>query len=85
MVKKIGDRAVIVSSKELGTNCWLVRRFIQDGDRCPRVWVCNYPEKKTCQAVKAEIHHLMGEQERLIIIHHNIEQRIIELQNTLKN
>lgn len=47
----------VVSSKELGTRCWLARRFIE-GQRCPRVMRCKYPEKKTCKAVDAEIAHL---------------------------
>lgn len=55
MTKQLGDRTAIVSSKELGTNCWLPRRFIENSDRCDRVWTCSYPEKQTCQAVKAEI------------------------------
>lgn len=46
-----------VSSKELGTNCWLAKRFIK-GSRCPRVVQCKYPEKKGCKAVVAEIAHL---------------------------
>jgi hypothetical protein len=47
----------IVTLKELGTNCWLPRRFIK-GRRCPRVFDCTYPEKKTCRAVDAEIAHM---------------------------
>ena len=47
----------VVSSKELGTRCWLPARFV-DGVRCPRVMQCTYPEKKTCKAVTAEILHL---------------------------
>lgn len=57
MVKKIGDRAASVSSKELGTNCWLPRHFIE-GKRCCQVMQCKYPEKKTCKAVDAEIAYL---------------------------
>lgn len=76
MARKIGDRTAIVSSKELGTNCWLARRFIE-GTRCDRLYVCKYPERKTCQAVHAEIAHLKQEQVRLmnqsIQIDRNIE------------
>ncbi len=57
MVKKIGAKTAIVSSKELGTNCWLAGRFIE-GTRCERVMECTYPEKKTCKAVDAEIAYL---------------------------
>lgn len=46
----------IVSSKELGTRCWSTARFIE-GKRCSRVMGCQYPEKKTCKAVDAEIAH----------------------------
>jgi len=40
-------KAVIVSSKELGTNCWLAKRFC--GGICERYERCSYPEKKTCK------------------------------------
>lgn len=50
-------KTAIVSSKEMGTRCWLPARFIQ-GVRCPRVMECNYPEKKKCAAVDAEIAYL---------------------------
>lgn len=60
MVKHIGDNVAIVSAKELGTNCWLTRRFIE-GTRCERVMRCTYPEKKTCKAVDAEIAYLRQE------------------------
>ena len=56
----MGDEGVkfgVVSSKELGTNCWLPCRFIQGG-RCAKVMTCNYPEKRTCKAVDAEIKYL---------------------------
>lgn len=55
----------IVSSKELGTNCWITARFI-DGLRCPRVMSCKYPEKKTCRAVIAELNYLRNESKRLV-------------------
>jgi len=48
--------AVVVNSKELGTNCWSAHRFC--GGRCPRVMRCTYPEKATCKAVQAEIDYL---------------------------
>lgn len=50
-------RTAIVSFKELGSNCWLPRRFIE-GNRCPRMMRCRYPERKTCKAVDTEIRHL---------------------------
>jgi len=55
----------IVSSKELGTRCWLACRFI-DGKRCPRVMRCKYPEKKTCRAVITELNYLRNESKRLV-------------------
>jgi len=58
---------VIVSSKELGTNCWLPNRFIK-GSRCAQVMSCTYPEKKSCCAVQAEVDYL--------------GQRIIEVQGS---
>ena len=77
-------KTATVSSRELGTNCWHPCRFIKDNGRCDRVWTCSYPEKKTCQAVNAEIQHDMEEQTRLIRLYHNIDQRILELQNMLE-
>lgn len=47
-------KTAVVSSKELGTNCWLPKRFIA-GSRCCRVMECSYPEKATCMAVVTEI------------------------------
>ena len=57
MVKKIGDKAAIVTLKEMGLNCWLPKRFIE-GSRCDRVMECTYPEKKACKAVDAEIAYI---------------------------
>lgn len=45
----------IVSSKELGTNCWLPQRFIETSERCQRWDRCKYPEKARCKARQAEI------------------------------
>lgn len=78
VVKQLSENTAIVSSKELGTRCWLPKRFIK-GERCDRVYLCNYPEKKTCQAVKAEIIYLMLEQTRLVNTYKNIDIRIAEL------
>lgn len=66
-MKKLGPREASVSIQELGTNCWLPRRFIE-GKRCCRVTTCNYPEKRSCKAVDAEIawlHEQRREQEKL--------------------
>ena|GEM_PF-6578447 len=76
MVKQIGDRAAIVSSKELGTNCWLARRFVKDGSRCARLYVCKYSERKTCEAVNTEIAHLKNEQIRMANVIVNIDHTI---------
>lgn len=65
----------VVSSKELGTNCWLPRRFIE-GCRCPRVMSCGYPEKKTCKAVDAEIVHL---HQSLWAVNRQVRTKISEL------
>jgi len=46
-------KTAIVSSKELGTNCWLACRFLEGG-KCLRVKHCNYLEKRTCKAVDTE-------------------------------
>ena len=78
MVKELGHGCASVTVKELGTRCWLTKRFI-NGERCDRVYLCNYPEKKTCQAVKAEIIYLMLEQTRLVNTYKNIDIRIAEL------
>ncbi len=83
MVKQLGERTAVVSSKELGTNCWLAKRFVKDGGRCCRVWTCNYPEKKTCQAVQREIDYLRQEQQRLAQVSSNIDTKIEELAEML--
>lgn len=83
MVKELGHGCASVTVKELGTRCWLTKRFIK-GERCDRVYLCNYPEKKTCQAVKAEIIYLMLEQTRLVNNYKNIDIRIAELTTMLE-
>jgi len=65
----------IVSSKELGTNCWSTARF-SEGKRCPRVMQCNYPEKRTCKAVDAEIAYLDA---KLTATQQRIEKQIDRL------
>ena len=52
------SKTTIVKSSELGSNCWLAKRFIEGVSRCPRVMECKYPEKKTCKAVDTEIGYL---------------------------
>ena len=47
----------VVNLKDVGKNCWLPERFVEGG-RCSRVHLCNYPEKKTCKAVDAELAYL---------------------------
>lgn len=77
MVEQTGPGTALISVKELGVNCWLPRRFVEDGQRCARIYPCNYPEKKNCQAIHTEIAHLKNEQLRLmntiIQIDHTVE------------
>jgi len=80
MVEQPGSRTAIVSSKELRTNCWSSFRFIRDM-RCPRVFTCKYPEKKTCRAVEAEIAYL---QQLTKEIKKNAKASIQQLKNDLK-
>jgi len=40
----------IITTKQLGLNCWRPERFI--GGECPRLERCKYPEKRTCKAFK---------------------------------
>lgn len=79
MVKQISENTAVVSSKELGSNCWLAKRFVQNGSRCDRIYCCRYPERKTCQAVNKEIDHLLHEKNRLLVVSMNIDMRIQEL------
>lgn len=72
-----------VSSKELGTNCWLPKRFLK-GSCCDRVWTCSYPEKKHCMAVQAEIDALWDKSERISILMFNILKAIGDLENMQK-
>jgi len=84
MVRHLGPRTAVVSSKELGTNCWLAKRFVKEGSRCDRLYVCKYPERKTCQAVHAEIAHLKQEQVRLINQSVQIDRTVEKLAEMLK-
>ena len=84
MVEQLGPKTAIVSVKELGTNCWLTRRFIPGG-RCQRVFACKYPEKKTCEAVKTELTYLREHSKQLIDeIKGNTKASIKQLENDLK-
>ena len=74
----------IVSSKELGTNCWLPKRFISEDGHCDRVFTCKYPERETCQAVHAEIAHLKKEQVRLVNQSIQIDRTVEMLAEMLK-
>jgi hypothetical protein len=69
-------KTAIVNSKELGTNCWLAKRFT-GGSRCCRVMDCTYPEKRTCKAVDAEIEYLQSQKQTLS---ENIDKKIAALQ-----
>ncbi|MCK5235887.1 MAG: hypothetical protein KAR06_02785 [Deltaproteobacteria bacterium] len=79
-MKKIGKNTATVSSKELGTNCWATCRFIP-GKRCLRVLTCTYPEKKTCEAVKAELAYL---RERCKQLTEEIQNSIRQTQNSIR-
>ena len=79
MVRQLGKGCAVVKSSELGTNCWLPRRFVKDGSRCDRIWTCSYPEKSSCMAIHAEIRHIQEEQKRLMRISSNLDMRIEEL------
>lgn len=70
-------KVAIVNSKDLGTNCWLARRFT-GGSRCCRVMTCNYPEKHTCKAIDAEIEFLQGRKQVVI---ENIDKNITNLKS----
>ena len=85
MVKQLGLRTAIVSSKELGTKCWAARRFVKGGSRCDRVMQCTYPEKKTCEAVGVEIAYLRDYYKNLIKeLKTNAKKSIQQLENDLK-
>lgn len=85
MVEQLGPKTAIVSSKELGTNCWLAMRFVKGGSRCARVFRCTYPEKKTCEAVKTELDYLKEHSRQLIDeIKKNAKASIHQLENDLK-
>lgn len=77
-------KTAIVSSKELSSNCWSSFRFIR-GFRCPRVFTCNYPGKKTCRAVETELTYLREHSKQLIDeIKKNAKASIQQLENDLK-
>jgi len=84
MVRQLGPGCAIVKSSELGTNCWHPCRFIQDDGRCCRIWTCSYPERKTCQAIHAEIAHLKVQQRRFIQVSSNLDGRVDQLAKMLQ-
>lgn len=84
MVEQLGSGMAIVNFSELGTNCWHPCRFIRDDGRCDRVYTCNYPEKKKCQAVHAEIRRLKEHQANLATIYENVDNTIEALEKMVK-
>ena len=76
MVKELDHGYAIATVQELGTNCWLAKRFIK-GSRCCRVFECKYPEKKTCRAVDAELEYLHQEMERQVASLANKEAQLL--------
>lgn len=84
MVRQLGPGCAVVTSAELGTNCWAPCRFIQKDGRCPRVWTCSYPEKQSCEAVNAEIESIKEQKKRLEQVDANLDKRIEELNAMLK-
>jgi len=78
VVRKIGCKSAVVTLKELGSNCWLPKRFIK-GARCDRVMECTYPEKKTCEAVDAEIAYIrQGRAEAEVHFHAKINKLLAD-------
>jgi hypothetical protein len=69
--------AKIKMNSLVGTNCWLPHRFC--GGRCSRVMACDYPEKKDCKAVNAEIRYL---KDRANEVAKSYEVRIEELKKS---
>jgi len=74
-----GAKWGVVSLKELGTNCWLAKRFLKGG-RCDRVMECNYPEKATCKAVEAEVEDISR---RIINVQRDALKRIQQLGHSI--
>lgn len=77
-------KVAVIDTEELGNNCWLPCRFIQEDGRCCRVWTCTYPEKKHCKAVIAEIKNLLVEKERISRLSKNLDNQIRVLIKLLK-
>jgi len=78
-------KTAIVSSKELGTNCWLAKRFVEGGSRCDRFMLCKYPERETCRAIDAEIAYLQEQRAKLLASAERVGQTIKILENMLEN
>ena len=64
-MEHVSNNLCIVMASELGSNCWLAIRFVKNGGRCDHIYSCKYLEKKTCQAVHAEIAYLKQRQMQL--------------------
>ena len=84
LVHHTSPRTAIVSSKELGINCWAPKRFVEEGSRCERLYLCDYPEKKNCQAIHAEITYLKNRQRELMKQSGDIDTEIEEVIKMLK-
>ena len=76
---KVSENMASVTRGELGTNCWMPKRFFAGGHRCDRVFTCSYPEKKRCQAVLTEIYDLKKIQVRYSMAIANIDNTVEKL------
>ncbi len=75
-MKQLSENTAIISIKELGFYCWLAIRFLKLR-RCPRVFRCNYPCKKTCRAVDVELEYLHQEMQRQVASLANKEAQLL--------
>jgi hypothetical protein len=67
-------KIVIIKSTELGTNCWLSCRFLEES-RCDRVLFCKYPEKSECKAVRTERRYVKESTKEIIKTAKELEKK----------
>lgn len=67
-------KTIVIKSTELGVNCWLPCRFLEDS-RCDRVLYCKYPEKNKCKAVQTETNYVKESTKEIIQTAKELERK----------
>ncbi len=69
-------KCAAIRPSELGTRCCMPQLGFLDGERCPIVTHCRYPERKDCKAIDTEIQYLL---DKAVKVNQSIAERLRRL------